>query len=175
MKMTARSLLGCCSRSPVLAPAQAASLRAGLAAYDRQDYNAAAAILRPLAIAGDPRAQSMSATCMPPGAALPQNYGVAAYWYFRATNQGETTAQYMLGLMYDKGDGVPAGLHHGAQMARSRGRPCAAEEPRILGPAARCGRHQDDAAAELGVARQLAAAMGAGARAHPRGDRAVPN
>src|SRR5690348_3660778 len=42
----------------VVAPAQAASLRSGLAAYERQDFNAAAAILRPLAIAGDPRAQS---------------------------------------------------------------------------------------------------------------------
>ncbi len=89
-----------------LAPAQAASLRAGLAAYDRQDFNAAAAILRPLAIAGDPRAQSYVGYMYETGRGFPQNYNVAAYWYFRAANQGESTAQYMLGLLYDKGDGV---------------------------------------------------------------------
>jgi uncharacterized protein len=90
----------------VLPPAQAASLRAGLAAYERQDFNAAAAILRPLAIAGDPRAQSYVGYMYATGRGFPQNYNVAAYWYFRAANQGETTAQYMLGLLYDKGDGV---------------------------------------------------------------------
>jgi len=89
-----------------LAPAQAASLRAGLAAYERQDYNAAAAILRPLAISGDPRAQSYVGYMYETGRGFPQNYNVAAYWYFRAANQGESTAQYMLGLLYDKGDGV---------------------------------------------------------------------
>ena len=90
----------------LLAPAQAASLRAGLAAYDRQDFNAAATILRPLAIAGDPRAQSYVGYMYANGRGFPQNYNVAAYWYFRAANQGESTAQYMLGLLYDKGDGV---------------------------------------------------------------------
>jgi TPR repeat protein len=28
-------------------------------------------------------------------------------WYRRAAEQGEPTAQYLLGLMYDKGQGVP--------------------------------------------------------------------
>jgi len=89
-----------------LAPARAASLQAGLAAYERQNYNAAAAILRPLAIAGDPRAQSYVGYMYATGRGFPQNYNVAAYWYFRAANQGETTAQYQLGLLLDKGDGV---------------------------------------------------------------------
>ncbi len=89
-----------------LGPAQAGSLRAGLAAYERQDFNTAAAILRPLAITGDPRAQSYVGNMYATGRGFPQNYTVATYWYFRAANQGETTAQYMLGLSYDKGDGV---------------------------------------------------------------------
>jgi hypothetical protein len=41
-----------------LKPSQAAPLRAGIAAYDRQDFKAAATSPRPLALAGDPRAQS---------------------------------------------------------------------------------------------------------------------
>jgi len=106
MKMTARILAGLLLALAVVAPAQAASLRSGLAAYERQDFNAAAAILRPLAIAGDPRAQSYVGYMYATGRGFPQNYTVAAYWYFRAANQGETTAQYMLGLLYDKGDGV---------------------------------------------------------------------
>jgi TPR repeat protein len=89
-----------------LAPAQAASLGAGIAAYDHQDFNRAATILRPLAIGGDPRAQSYVGYMYETGRGFPQNYNVAAYWYFRAANQGETTAQYRLGLLYDKGDGL---------------------------------------------------------------------
>ena len=89
-----------------VAPARAASVHAGIAAYEHQNYNAAAAILRPLAIAGDPRAQSYVGYMYATGRGFPQNYNVAAYWYFRAANQGETTAQYQLGLLYDKGDGL---------------------------------------------------------------------
>ena len=111
MRGTARILAGAIAALVVIAlaapaPAHAASLRAGIAAYDREDFNAAAAILRPLAIAGDARAQSYLGYMYSTGRGVPQNYNVAAYWYFRAANQGETTAQYRLGLLYDKGDGV---------------------------------------------------------------------
>lgn len=106
MKTAARTLAWLIVALAVLAPARAASLHAGLAAYEHQNYNAAAAILRPLAIAGDPRAQSYVGYMYATGRGFPQNYIVAAYWYFRAANQGETTAQYQLGLLYDKGDGV---------------------------------------------------------------------
>ena len=106
MRAIARVLAIAVLALAVLPPAQAASLRAGLAAYDRQDFNAAATILRPLAIAGDPRAQSYVGYMYATGRGFPQNYNVAAYWYFRAANQGETTAQYQLGLLLDKGDGV---------------------------------------------------------------------
>jgi TPR repeat protein len=106
MSNTARTLACLLLALAIVAPARAASLQAGLAAYEHQNYNAAAAILRPLAIAGDPRAQSYVGYMYATGRGFPQNYNVAAYWYFRAANQGETTAQYQLGLLYDKGDGV---------------------------------------------------------------------
>src|SRR5262249_60233427 len=106
MRGTVRIFASAMLALAILAPAHAASLRAGIAAYDHQDFNRAAAILRPLAIAGDPRAQSYLGYMYETGRGVPQNFNVAAYWYFRAANQGETTAQYKLGLLYDKGDGL---------------------------------------------------------------------
>jgi hypothetical protein len=41
------------------------------------------------------------------GVGVPQNFMVAAGWYRCASQQGVPQAQYMLGLMYDKGQGVP--------------------------------------------------------------------
>jgi uncharacterized protein len=106
MREIARILVFALLALAFLAPARAASLGAGIAAYDRQNYNAAAAIFRPLALAGNPRAQTYLGYMYAFGQGVPQNYTIASYWYFRAASQGETTAQYMLGLLYDKGDGV---------------------------------------------------------------------
>ena len=41
------------------------------------------------------------------GRGVPQNYGMAVYWYRRAAEQGNPAAQHLLGLMYDKGLGRP--------------------------------------------------------------------
>jgi TPR repeat protein len=41
------------------------------------------------------------------GRGVPQNYTEAAMWYRRAAEQGDGLAQYSLGLLYDKGFGVP--------------------------------------------------------------------
>ena len=139
----------------VVAPAQGASLRAGLAAYERQDFNAAAAILRPLAIAGDPRAQSYVGYMYATGRGFPQNYIVAAYWYFRAANQGETTAQYMLGLLYDKGDGVQQDYikaHMWLDLAAAHAPP----KSRDFSARLRDAIATKMTRGELGVARQLA-------------------
>jgi TPR repeat protein len=139
----------------LLAPAQAASLGAGIAAYDRQDFNAAAAIFRPLALAGDPRAQSYLGYMYSTGRGLPQNFITAAYWYFRAANQGETTAQYQLGLLYDKGDGVQQDYikaHMWLDLAAAHAPPRSRDF---------CARLRDAIATkmtrgQIGVARQLA-------------------
>ncbi len=42
------------------------------------------------------------------GRGVPQNYGLAAYWYRRSAEQGNAVAQHLLGLMYDKGFGLAA-------------------------------------------------------------------
>jgi TPR repeat protein len=90
----------------LLAPAQAASFRAGVAAFNRENFNAAGVIFGPLAETGDPRAQFYLGFMYETGRGVPQDYVTAVYWYRRAANQGETTAQCRLGLLYDKGQGI---------------------------------------------------------------------
>lgn len=88
------------------APARAGASDA-FAAYARGDYVTAAARLRPLAEAGNARAQGMLGFLYEQGHGVPQNFGLAAMWYSCGAEQGDPTAQYLLGLLYDKGRGVP--------------------------------------------------------------------
>jgi len=41
------------------------------------------------------------------GRGVPQNYTEAAMWYRRAAEQGDSLAQYQLGILFDRGQGVP--------------------------------------------------------------------
>ena len=90
----------------VVSLAHASSLRAGTAAFGREDYVTAAAILGPLAERGVATAQTHLGFMYANGRGVPQSYVEAARWYCRAAIQDDATAQYMLGLMYDKGHGV---------------------------------------------------------------------
>jgi hypothetical protein len=87
--------------------AQAASLKQGVAAYNRQDYMLAAQILTPFAERGEPSAQAYLGFMYETGRGVPQNYTDAAMWYRRAAEQGDSLAQYSLALLYDRGQGVP--------------------------------------------------------------------
>jgi hypothetical protein len=88
-------------------PAAAGPLQAGIAAYNRHDYPAAARLLLPLAQHGNPMAQTYVGFMFANGRGLPQNYVAAADWYRAASEAGVPVAQFMLGLAYDKGQGVP--------------------------------------------------------------------
>jgi hypothetical protein len=88
-------------------PALAGPLQSGIAAYNAQDYPAAARLLLPLAEQGNAKAQAYVGLMYANGRGLVQDYIAAARWYRRASEQGVGVAQYMLGLMYDKGFGVP--------------------------------------------------------------------
>ncbi|MFB9265919.1 tetratricopeptide repeat protein [Bradyrhizobium erythrophlei] len=88
-------------------PLCAASLRQGIAAFNRQDYQRASSIFIPLAEHGDPSAQAYLGFLFETGRGVPQNYSEAAMWYRRAAEQGDSLAQYSLGLLYDRGQGVP--------------------------------------------------------------------
>ena len=88
-------------------PAHAQSLRQGVSAFNRQDYQQASQIFIPLAERGEPSAQAYLGFLFETGRGVPQNYTEAAMWYRRAAEQGDSLAQYSLGLLYDRGQGVP--------------------------------------------------------------------
>ncbi|MEP9354068.1 tetratricopeptide repeat protein [Xanthobacter sp. KR7-65] len=108
-----RTLLGACGAALLaatlaVAPAAQAGTRGdAYALYARGDYEQAAALLMPLAFAGDARAQGLLGYLFEQGRGVPQDFTAAATWYNCAAEQGEATAQYLLGLLYDKGRGVP--------------------------------------------------------------------
>ena len=87
--------------------AEAATLRQGVSAFNRQNYVLASQILIPFAEQGDPAAQTYLGFMFETGRGVPQNYTEAAMWYRRAAEQGDSLAQYSLGLLYDRGQGVP--------------------------------------------------------------------
>jgi uncharacterized protein len=90
--------------------AEAASIRQGISAFNRQDYVSASRIFITLAERGDAAAQSYLGFMFETGRGVPKNYTEAAMWYRRAAEQGDSLAQYSLGLLYDKGFGVPRNI-----------------------------------------------------------------
>ena len=87
--------------------AHAQSLRQGVSAFNRQDYQQASQSFIPLAEQGNATAQAYLGFLFETGRGVPQNYTEAAMWYRRAAEQGDSLAQYSLGLLYDRGQGVP--------------------------------------------------------------------
>jgi TPR repeat protein len=85
--------------------ADAASL--GEAAFRAGKLPRDAARIGPAAERGDARSQAYLGFMYQYGRGVPQNYGMAVYWYRRAAEQGDPTGQHLLGLMYDKGMGIP--------------------------------------------------------------------
>jgi uncharacterized protein len=78
----------------------------GEGAYRTGDYPRAVRKIGPSAERGNARAQAYLGFMYQYGRGVPQNYGLAVYWYTRGAEQGEPRAQHLLGLMYDKGLGV---------------------------------------------------------------------
>ena len=95
--------------------AEAATVKQGVAAFNRQDYMLAARILTPYAERGEPSAQTYLGFMFETGRGVPQNYTDAAMWYRRAAEQGDSLAQYSLGLLYDRGFGVPQDIIEAAK------------------------------------------------------------
>jgi|SRR5579871_2090677 len=92
---------------PVLAAfAAAADFSTGLHAYEKGDYNAAAAEWRPLAEKGDAPSQFNLGLLYIDGHGVPQDYSLAAHWFERAAEQDYTKAQLNLGALYGVGRGV---------------------------------------------------------------------
>ena len=84
----------------------AADVTAATAAFDKGDFAAALALLRPLADQGDAAAQYNLAQMYRYGKGVPQDLPEAVRWYQKAALQGDRFAQFNLGVMYDEGRGV---------------------------------------------------------------------
>lgn len=87
------------------APA-AADFDDGVRALQRGDVQEAIDEWRPLADAGEARAQFAIGALYRDGTGLPKDANLAAEWYSRAAEQGFAPAQYNLGVMRQKGEGV---------------------------------------------------------------------
>jgi len=62
--------------------------------------------LKPIAEAGDMKAQYEMGGYYETGQGVAHDMGVAAYWYKKAAEQGHVPAQYSLGKIYESGEGI---------------------------------------------------------------------
>src|SRR6266487_2097377 len=85
--------------------ARSQNLDSGIAAYERGDYAAALAQLRPLADRGDTTAQLYMALTV--SARVPKDFTEAVKWYCKAAEKGSEWAILNLATMYHRGSGVP--------------------------------------------------------------------
>jgi TPR repeat protein len=85
----------------------ATQFRKGMAAFNRQNFTVAGALLRLPAERGDSRAQATLCYLHTHGRGVPQSFPEAANWCRRSAEQGNAQGQYMLGLLYNSGHGVP--------------------------------------------------------------------
>jgi TPR repeat protein len=85
-----------------------ADFQAGLDAYKRGDFAAAAQEWTPLAEAGDAHAQYNLGLLYAAGKGVPQDYKQAVEWYRKAGEQGVPAAEYNLGVIYANGQGIAA-------------------------------------------------------------------
>ena len=83
----------------ISAPLSAQSVKAGIDAWQRADYAAAAAIWRPLAEKGDPDAEFNLGQAYRLGRGVPISLGTAKSWFEKAADAGHLDAETTLGLL----------------------------------------------------------------------------
>ena len=91
-------------------PLAAQSVKAGIAAWQKQDYSAAVAIWRPLAEKGDADAQFNLGQAYRLGRGVSLNLAVAQTWLERAANSGHVDAETTLGLLLFQNGNHTGGL-----------------------------------------------------------------
>jgi TPR repeat protein len=95
-------------------------------AYEEGDYATALKLARPLAEAGNARAQSTLGLLYYRGRGVRQDYEEALKWFRLAADHGDVVAQFSLGFMYSEGQGVPQDFAESAKwfrLAAERGDP----------------------------------------------------
>ena len=88
------------------------------AAFKKGDYAKALKLARPLADAGDPRAQAIVGFAYYRGRGIIHDDAEAAKWLHRAADQGDAPARFTLGVMYGEGRGVPQDFTEAAHWYR---------------------------------------------------------
>ena len=86
--------------------AEAQDLATADSAYKRGDYATVLQLMRPMADAGNTRAQNKLGLMYENGRGVAKDDAQAVYWYRKAADQGEAYAQKNLGVMYANGRGV---------------------------------------------------------------------
>jgi TPR repeat protein len=112
--------------SPLLA-----DFKAGLEAFDRNDFTTAYNEWLPIAQNGDANAQFNIGLLYAMGKGVSQDAAKAAEWYRKAAEQGVAAAEYNLGVMYANGDGVTRDVHEAVkwlQKAADAGIPMGRDE-----------------------------------------------
>jgi TPR repeat protein len=102
MRMVASVMLG--AAGVVLVTLVVAGAPQAAPARDRT--NVATTEVERLAKRGSSYYQTSLGTMYETGRGVPQDYRLAAQWYYRAAEQGNVRAQHLLGMLYDKGQGV---------------------------------------------------------------------
>jgi len=87
--------------------ARAPSFEVADAHYRDGEYAKALELARPLAEAGDARAQALLGVMNYRGRGVSQNYDEALKWFRRAADQGDVGGMFYLGFLYSEGEGVP--------------------------------------------------------------------
>jgi TPR repeat protein len=77
------------------------------AAFQKGDYAKALKLARPLADAGNPRAEAIVGFAYYRGRGATHDDTEAAKWFRRAADKGDAPARFTLGVMYGEGRGVP--------------------------------------------------------------------
>jgi TPR repeat protein len=89
-----------------------------VAAFQKGDYAKALKLARPLADAGNPRAQAIVGFAYYRGRGVTHDDAEAATWLHRAADQGDAPARFTLGVMYGEGRGVPQDFAEAAHWYR---------------------------------------------------------
>ena len=84
-------------------PSAAQDFKEGIEAYRAGDYKVAITKWTPLAMTGHPGAQFLLGASYDYGHGVVQDYVKATKWYQLAAEQGHSSAQYYIGLMYESG------------------------------------------------------------------------
>jgi uncharacterized protein len=89
------------------------------ALFQKGDYAKALKLARPLADAGDPRAEAIIGLAYYRGRGAAHDDAEAAKWLRPAAEKGDAVAGYTLGVMYGEGRGVPQDFAEAARWYRA--------------------------------------------------------